>query len=103
LPILNKRADTPLRVNAVGNHRENHDEQDPDDLEQRGNEEISHVDLVLLVCCNSGRFTTTDLLRNGARGVVHAPEWARLHKQELPDAFELASSFQRPSKIEPLP
>jgi hypothetical protein len=29
-------------------------------------------------------------------------EWAQLHEQELRDAFELASNFQRPPKIEPL-
>ncbi len=30
-------------------------------------------------------------------------EWAQLHHQELREAFEFASNFQRPAKIEPLP
>ena len=30
-------------------------------------------------------------------------EWAKLHRQELRDAFDLAANFQQPSKIAPLP
>jgi len=30
-------------------------------------------------------------------------EWAKLHEEELREAFQLASNFQRPAKIEPLP
>jgi hypothetical protein len=30
-------------------------------------------------------------------------EWAKLHERDLQIAFELASDFQRPAKIEPLP
>jgi hypothetical protein len=30
-------------------------------------------------------------------------EWAQLHEQELREAFDLASNFQRPPRIKPLP
>ena len=30
-------------------------------------------------------------------------EWVRLHDQELRDAFERASNFETPTKIDPLP
>jgi uncharacterized protein DUF4160 len=37
-----------------------------------------------------------------ARALSLVGEWARLHEQELRDAFNLAANFQQPGKIAPL-
>ena len=42
-PILDERADPALRVNAVGNHREDDQKDDREDLQQRGKDQKSHV------------------------------------------------------------
>jgi Domain of unknown function (DUF4160) len=38
-----------------------------------------------------------------ARAQSLVREWAKLHEQELRDAFDLAANFQQPGKIAPLP